>query len=406
MSCTLDTYALLTLEQAKDHLGITADDLIEDAFSIYHDKTQSATACTVAVDGNILTLLVTSGGNAGTYTYDLTAAANDTIGELITAILADTAGGEMIVRQHARSDAASTDIIETVATDCYGEGAVQTILFVDNCELIELINIVSDVIEFAADRHFAQRTWTETEHSDEDGWVQLRNFPINWIDRISVGKTDVLTVRCTASDAVSATVSINRNPIQSSTQESHTDRLELIISGGADNGTNTVTLASGTDLSSVASTIKALSGWTASVLTPSGGMNNVGNMPSDWLLEQGGVSALDSDARLQAHSEPISWFDPEFKYGRFKIGHKRAKIWAKYTAGFATIPDDIVWLAVQVLGDMVGEQERGLDSGSLKSERIGDYSYTRGDAGGGKSAAESALQARMAIIEPYRNVMY
>ena len=406
MACTISQYALLSLEQAKDHLGVTEDDLVEPAFSIYHHKTQSATACTVAVDGNVLTLVVTGGANAGTYTYDLTLAANDTIGELITVMLADTAGGEMIIRQHARNDATSTDIVETVATDCYGEGATQTLQFVDNCELIELINIVSDVIEFAADRHFKQRTYTEYEWSDEDGWVQLRNFPINWIDYVLVGSTDAIKVKCTVTDAITATASVNYNPIPGSSAESPTDRLELIIHGGTNAGSNTVTLASGTTITSVVASINAFTGWTASVQTPSGGMDNIGNMPSDWLHELGGLACLDAEVALKAHSEPVSSFTPEFKYGRFRIGHRRTRVWSRYTAGFATIPDDIVWLAVQVLGELRSEQATGLDSGTMKSEKIGDYSYVRADNAGAQSAAAAALQSRMAVIEPYRNVWY
>ena len=79
MACTLDTFALLSVEDVKDHLGLTSEDLTENAFSIYHDTTQSATACTIAISGNVLTLIVTGGANAGTYTYTLTDAANDTL---------------------------------------------------------------------------------------------------------------------------------------------------------------------------------------------------------------------------------------------------------------------------------------------------------------------------------------
>lgn len=404
MACTLDSFALVSLEDVKDHLGITADDLTEDAFSIYHDETESATACTVGISGNVLTIIVTDGANAGTYTYNLAAAANITIALLLAVIAADTAGGELIVTQHCRDDVTSTDLIDFAATSCFGSSNTQTLTFVDNCQIIEMINIVSDIIEFAADRHFKQRAYTEWQDSDEDGWVQLRNFPVNWIDWVSASSAEVVKIKCTVTDAVAATVGVNHNPIPGSTQESPVDRLELIIVGGTNDGSDTITLAAATNLTSVVASINALTGWEASVQSPAGGLSNVGNMPSDWLREFGGLPCLNVNCFLQAPDTPTSWLDPQFKYGRFRSWYKSAKVWVRYTGGYAVVPDDIKWLAIEIIGELLEKQEQGFDP-SLKSERLGDYSYTRAEDTN-RSNAESALRGRMARIEPYRNVLY
>lgn len=405
MACTLDSFALVSLEDVKDHLGLTADDLTEDAFSIYHDEGDSATACTVAIAANVLTIVVTGGADAASYTFNLESAGNLTIGLLLATIAAQAAiGDNMIILQHARDDAVSTDLIDTVATSCFGSSNTQTLTFIDNCQIIEMINIVSDIIEFAADRHFKQRAYTEWQDSDEDGWVQLRNFPINWIDWVSASSAEVVKVKCTVTDAVTATVSVNHNPIPGSSQESPVDRLELIIVGGTNDGADTITLAVATNLTSVVASINALTGWEASVQSPAGGLSNVGSMPSDWLREFGGLPCLNVDCFLRAPDTPTSWLDPQFKYGRFRSWHKSAKVWVKYTGGYATIPDDIKWLAIEIVGELLEKQDQGFDQ-SLKSERLGDYSYTRAE-NTNRSNAETALEGRMARIEPYRNVMY
>ncbi|KKM95126.1 hypothetical protein LCGC14_1191410, partial [marine sediment metagenome] len=59
---------------------------------------------------------------------------------------------------------------------------------------------------------------------------------INWIDWVSASSAEVVKVKCTVTDAVTATVSVNHNPIPGSSQESPVDRLELIFVGGANAG--------------------------------------------------------------------------------------------------------------------------------------------------------------------------
>ena len=111
-ACTIDTYALLSLDDAKSYLGLTDDELQEDAFTIYNDESDSATAATVQLLNNTLTLVVTTGANAGPATYDLTAAANDTLGELTAAIITNDKG--WVVTQHARDAIITTDLKDKI----------------------------------------------------------------------------------------------------------------------------------------------------------------------------------------------------------------------------------------------------------------------------------------------------
>lgn len=57
-----------------------------ETMTIIHDGSASATAASATVASNVLTLAITGGANAGSDTFDLTAAANDTVSELVTLI--------------------------------------------------------------------------------------------------------------------------------------------------------------------------------------------------------------------------------------------------------------------------------------------------------------------------------
>ena len=201
MACSLDSFVLLTLDDVKSYLGVSADDLKADAFSIYHDKSNSVTAATVGLSSNTLTLIITGGAWDGTTTFDLTAADYDTLAELTAAITALAKG--WVVTQSGRDDVASADLADMEAlTNAYGSDNTLTLTYVNNCLLIELANIATDVFETLADRQFAQRTRTEWHTPKQDGTVQVRDYPINWIDYVATGAQYAIKIRCTSSTAV------------------------------------------------------------------------------------------------------------------------------------------------------------------------------------------------------------
>jgi hypothetical protein len=98
MACAgLDASTLASLvAQAKIVLRVEDDDATyaTSALAIYHDESASATAATVAYSTatNTLTLTITDGANAGSYTYDTSGTANDTLTELVANINAEAVG--------------------------------------------------------------------------------------------------------------------------------------------------------------------------------------------------------------------------------------------------------------------------------------------------------------------------
>lgn len=60
-------------------------------------------------------------------------------------------------------------------------------------------------------------------------------------------------------------------------------------------------------------------------------------------------------------------------YPQFVEGCKNYKV--VYTGGFTTVPDDLKWACYRVVDDMVSNRRQPTN---IKSESIGDYSYTKG----------------------------
>ena len=399
MACTLDTYSLVTLDDIKAFLRLSYGDLTANAFGVYHDESSSATAATVTLTGTTLALVITGGGNAGTDSLDLTAAANDTVGEL-TAVI-DALGKGWFAVQHCRDDVLSSDLnIFTndagAAVDAFGPEKIQTITFQNNCYLHNLANMVTDAIQTLADREFASRTRTETRDSLLSGMVQTRNFPITSIDWVATGTQRAIKISNTDSGAALATVSINRDAAPSSTEESPTDTMELVIVGGANAGSDSVTLSSSVTITAAVATINALGkGWTATVET--GGNSNMGAFPTDYLLEAGGLNCLSQDVWVSVPSKQINRMWTNLKRGQFRVLWGGIPVIYKYTAGF--LPDDIKLLALEAIKLQWGAKDQ---DGGLKREKLGDYEYERFAV----QQSISSSPAFMARIAPYRNDIY
>ena len=82
---SLITGALLSVSEVLSHLRKGGSDILVPFLKIYNSSAD-ATASTVSVSGNVLTIIVTGGANASSKTFDLTHADYDTISELVAAI--------------------------------------------------------------------------------------------------------------------------------------------------------------------------------------------------------------------------------------------------------------------------------------------------------------------------------
>ena len=172
---TLDATALLTQDELLSALGMDRYNMSINMLAIYNGSS-GATAATVSKTGNVLTLTVTGGANAGTETLTLTDADKDTMSELVTAIEALSKG--WVVNRLCVAAMPSTDL-NNVSVSCLA-AANETILVGFNSLLIdETINAVS---AFAT--KFCRRTFlssvplTEYHDATPDNYLKLDSFPI------------------------------------------------------------------------------------------------------------------------------------------------------------------------------------------------------------------------------------
>jgi len=348
--------ALATVAQVKNHLGMSDGDLRVNSFTIYNGSSD-ATAATAEVTATNLVLVVTGGVNAGTSTVPL---AGETITSLRTAVSALAKG--WVTKPEGSGTAVATDLVIQVATACFETTQALTLMMVDN-ELIErLINGCSDLLERIAARSFQSTSYTN-ERYDGHGrqWLLLDNYPVTSIDRVCVGTVGVMTVKNEDSGAARVFVSVT------------TAAVVLKIVGGANAGTDTLTFAGNTTLTLMAAAINALSanGWSADLASA------YGAFPSTDLLPTGASHVLNLSKNLEipyTGKADFNWKENGmlFLVGGFSRGVQNVIV--DYTAGFATIPDALIQIALEVIRYVFDDLEADIGK---KSEKIGQYQYSR-----------------------------
>jgi len=237
--------------------------------------------------------------------------------------------------------------------------------------LNRLINVASDQLEQYFNRRFKTRSYTmEMQDGDGTSDVMVDNWPIISVERVATSTDSAVQIQCTATDAYAATVSITRSA-GSLPANTH---LRLIIYGGTSAGTTNIAFGTASTLTELVTWINATTGWSASLLASHGAW------ASTELLPISGLEALTSAVNLSV---------PYTRLDSFRINHEEGSIHATsefapgwnsvfidYTGGYATIPDDLEQLCINVVADIY--RSRSIND-RLKSETIGDYSYTLGD---------------------------
>lgn len=171
---SLDTNAIITVDELMGSMGVDRKALSINMISIYNSSTD-ATAATVVKSGNTLTLTVTGGVNADTTALDLTLAANDTIGELITVISALNKG--WVVNRLCQSAQASTDLWNTSLSVLLVANE-EILTGFDTLALEELINAVSTFAEGFCKRNFTSQSYTEYHNGHDKKRLRLNQFPV------------------------------------------------------------------------------------------------------------------------------------------------------------------------------------------------------------------------------------
>jgi len=346
------TYALTSADEAFAYIG---EDASRDALWIYYDGA-NATA-TVEVQDNALVLT-----DSATHSFDLTNVAYDTIGELVTGIVA-------ISGWHAGSlyhpSAASLDLEITGAVNAKDEANEQTLKIKDVYLIEKLIDRATDFIERFCNRKLKTRSYSrESYWGNGRQMITLDQYPVTAVSRVSYGRTNAFSIK-------------NTTATNNATAEITASILSLVADGAA---ATTFTLSSYAIINLLLAAINLTAGWSATLLDSSLGTRKAtdllirpamyclspavayGEIPDDELTEYMLINP--SEDRNAGILQCPSAFTAGIEF------------WISYTAGYTPIPYALEAACLELVKYKYNQSKK---DGALRSESLGDYSYTIGD---------------------------
>jgi hypothetical protein len=365
------------------HRPIADSDLI----AVYHDESASATAATVQVTSTTMVLVVTGGANAGTST--LTLADSATITALVTAI---GALGKGWVARAISANADPERLIEQAATSAFGSSSEQFLRGIDTYAHEQAINAASDLMERWCVRTFASTAYRQMFNGSGRGKLRVRQYPIVSVSRVAIGRTSTLRVRNTSTDAKEATVSNDLT------------NLTLTIVGGTNAGSDDIAIGSNTVTQLAAAIVALGKNWEAEAVS-----TKAGAWPGTELFKHEAVRCLTNYTVLYSpdEGEPDVRTDKEAGilrrgYGSEPLFHLHRRrhypthvapvveiggdlwpsgqlnIYVSYTAGYATIPDDLARLCDELSATIL---RAGTHDSNVTTESTTGYSYAHSGNG-------------------------
>lgn len=262
--------------------------------------------------------------------------------------------------------------------------------------LNRLINDATASIETYCNRQFAARAYT-MERYDGSGVkiLQIRNYPIISVERIATLIDDAMSIIASSAGGYSATAEITRSEgeLPANTQ------LKLVIRG-TNASSDTVDFSTYTNLADLATQINTITGWTASANT------GFTTFDSTELIQHGARECLDTALALTVPHDRLDAYEVDYKggeiYRSIGFGHGWRNIYVNYNGGYTTIPADLEQIAIEIVSDVYGSRTV---NNALKSEKIGDYSYTLSDGSSGGSM-DTAVTRRASDLAQWRRFVY
>lgn len=391
----LDTYALLTVSELREYLDLAEDEPQSDGFSIYHDQSASATAATVTVTDTTLVLTITGGANAGTDTFTLAAGASDTLAELTAQITALAKGWQVILL--APSATVSTLLVPKPVASAYGTSNTLRLLYVNVVALENIINRASDIVETYLDRKILTRAYVEWYDAHGSDVMMLRQYPATAVNRMAWGKATALRVTGAVATDLRASVEVQDTFVNLKRWDSSgtltTTTHDYTTSTTTEQLAAAIGLIAGFDAESVVNVIPT-------ELFRMGGQDVLNRTVDLYYPDQGDIEYRVDEERGEiviVNAPWWGWCGDEWCDGP-PTPRGRQRVLVDYTAGYATVPDDIKQATLEVAAQLNASAGQDL---SLQSESLGDYSYT---SGGGISIAQAFTGALDSRLHMWRRI--
>jgi len=230
------------------------------------------------------------------------------------------------------------------------------------------------VVESYLDREVKSRTQREFIDPEGQRTIVTNHHPITAIKTIAFGVSDAITLTLDDSSDVLATVENDGSSL----------KFQRINSSGSATSASLAFSSYQTTSQLVTQINSSVSGFSASL---------VKNAYSYSLHRFGGRGMIEATLNLTYTRDNISEYRVEFATGRIHMLSDRfptyrseydftnhfpstfQSVFVEYTAGFATVPDDIEQATIEIAADMYRARKEDQTKGS---ESLGDYSYSKG----------------------------
>lgn len=243
-----------------------------------------------------------------------------------------------------------------------------------------LIAAVSQAIENHCRRTFAVTAYDERHDGMDDDVLLLRHYPVTALERVAADPAAVLRIENTSPSVQRASVRVSSSGVT----------LTHVVSGVATE--TTIPFASAVTLGDLADDIVVLgNGWSATVLEdPERASADLAGCPGTW-------AARAAPAELRVHVRDVTDYELEPRIGvltrplGWPGGASAYRV--VYSAGYATIPDDVQEACAQIVAQLFWQTRR--DPGLAQETILAAVSRRPTD--------DWPASARM-LISPYRRI--
>ena len=256
----------------------------------------------------------------------------------------------------------------------------------DDAVLEAAIDRATSRIESYLERNIKERSYAEWRSGAGVDTIRLHQWPVTTVTSVFSGNIAVMVIGAKGNN-LRASIAVNQETPTPAVVATYTD-----ISGATT--ATTIPFATYPTVSDVAAQIGATGAYNATVTK---------NLRAVQMRPRAGADCVLASMTLYGADTP-SEFTYDYERGRLTIDRSWFAYWPlqkgimpnvaksiliEYTAGYATVPDDIEQAAIEVASMLYRDRRR---DGNLQSEGLGDYNYSRATVAEMNAKLDSLLE--------------
>jgi len=256
----------------------------------------------------------------------------------------------------------------------------------DDAVLESAIDRATSRIESYLERNIKERTYAEWRSGAGVDTIRLHQWPVTTVTSVFSGNIAVMVIGAKGNN-LRASIAVNQETPTPAVVATYTDN------SGASTATS-IPFATYPTVSDVATQINATGAYNATVTK---------NLRAVQMRPRAGADCVLASMTLYGADTP-SEFTYDYERGRLTIDRSWFAYWPlqkgimpnvaksiliEYTAGYATVPDDIEQAAIEVASMLYRDRRR---DGNLQSEGLGDYNYSRATVAEMNAKLDSLLE--------------